>query len=143
MLIKKSIPFAILFTAIVALGWASRAGGVSRETPIPEPPKPTLTHAQQIWMGALEWCESRGDNSAINPKDRDNTPSYGAFQFKPGTLTSYAKLYGIEASTTVMDYPTQKKVVEAMILHQEQIDWHQQFPDCVKRLGKPPASATL
>lgn len=115
---------------------------VSRETPPPKKEAPTLTHAQDVWLGALEWCESRGDPSAINKKDRDGTPSYGAFQFKPSTLILYAKQYGLEATST-MDYRTQRKVVEAMVLDQARINWNQEFPDCVKRLGKPPAGGKL
>lgn len=104
------------------------------------PPEPQLTHAQEVWMGALEWCESRGKIGAINPKDRDNTPSYGAFQFKPSTLTGYAKLYGVAlASTTVMAYEDQHAVLTQMILHRTEIDWSQQFPACSKALGRPPA----
>lgn len=100
---------------------------------------PTLTHEQEVWQYALEWCESQGKASAINPKDRDNTPSYGAYQFKPSTLTYFAKLYGIATSTEgVMDPSVQTKIVEQMILHRADIDWHQQFPDCVRKLGLPP-----
>lgn len=89
-------------------------------------------------MSALEWCESNGDNSAINPKDLDGTPSYGAFQFKPSTLEYFASKYGV-ATTTLMDYETQRAVVEQMILHRKEIRWTQQFPWCVKKLGLPPA----
>lgn len=99
--------------------------------------KPTLSHQQQVWLGALEWCESRGKHDAINPEDRDGTPSYGSFQFKPSTLDYYAKKYGI-ATTTVMDYKVQRAVIEAMVLDGKNINWSQQFPDCVKKNGKPP-----
>lgn len=102
-----------------------------------EPPKPTLTHSQEVWLHSLEWCESRGNPAAINKMDRDGTPSYGAFQFKPSTLDYYADMYGV-ATTTLMDYETQRAVVEQMILHRGEINWSQQFPDCVKRLGSPP-----
>lgn len=99
---------------------------------------PQLSHAQQTWISALEWCESRGVESAINPKDRDGTPSYGSFQFKPSTLIYYAEIYGIP-TTTVMDTAVQRKVVEAMVLDGKHINWGQQFPDCVKnKVGLPP-----
>ena len=104
---------------------------VPRETP-------KLSHAQEVWLGALEWCESRGNTEAINPKDLDNTPSYGAFQFKPSTLTYYAKKYGVAIATSTMDYVSQRAVVEQMVLHREEIKWIQQFPWCVKKLGLPP-----
>lgn len=99
---------------------------------------PQLSHAQQVWISALEWCESRGVENAVNPKDRDGTPSYGSFQFKPSTLVYYAEIYGI-ATTTVMDAAVQRKVVEAMVLDGKHINWSQQFPDCVlHKVGRPP-----
>jgi len=101
---------------------------------------PTLSHAQEVWKGALEWCESQGVVSAVNPKDRDNTPSYGGFQFKPETLDYFAGIYGIATSSDgVMSYPVQSAVVDAMILDRGSIDWAHQFPVCVSRLGAPPA----
>lgn len=97
----------------------------------------TLTHQQDVWISALEWCESSGITDAINPEDLDGTPSYGAFQFKPSTLDMFAKKYGV-ATTTLMDYETQRKVVEQMVLHRDEIKWEKQFPWCVKKLGRPP-----
>lgn len=50
--------------------------------PITAPPvveMPKLTHQQEVWIYALEFCESRGNTEAINPKDLDGTPSYGAY----------------------------------------------------------------
>jgi len=103
----------------------------------PTPPAPQLTHRQEVWLNVLEWCESRGNPNAINEIDRDGTASYGAFQFKPTTLDYFADKYGI-TTTTLMDYATQKAVVTQMILHRDDINWHQQFPDCVKKFGVPP-----
>lgn len=100
---------------------------------------PKLSHAQEIWKSALEFCESRGNPNAINKEDLDGTPSYGAFQFKPSTLDLFAKKYGI-ATTTIMDYKVQNAVVIQMILHRNEINWSQQFPWCVKKLGYPPAN---
>ena len=98
---------------------------------------PKLTHQQEVWLYSLEWCESRGNAEAINPKDLDGTPSYGAYQFKPSTLEMFAKKYGV-ATTTLMDYETQRAVVEQMVLHRDEIKWENQFPGCVKKLGRPP-----
>ena len=100
---------------------------------------PKLTHAQQVWKHALEWCESGGNPKAINENDLDGTPSYGAWQFKPATLNGFAKQYGI-ATTTVMDRKVQEAVLDQMILHRNEIKWSQQFPWCVKKLGYPPAN---
>ena len=101
-------------------------------------PERKLTHAQEVWISALEWCESHGIPAAINPKDKDGTPSYGSFQFKPSTLTYFAAHYHI-ATTNTMDTDVQHKVLEAMVLDGKNIEWTQQFPDCVKRkVGPPP-----
>lgn len=105
---------------------------------VPTTTKPQLNHKQEVWLNVLEWCESRGDPSAVNEVDRDGTASYGAFQFKPSTLEYYADRYGV-ATTTLMDYETQRAVVKQMILHRDEINWHQQFPDCVKKFGLPPS----
>lgn len=102
---------------------------------------PTLSRPQKAWLGALEWCESRGQPGAINPKDLDNTPSYGLLQFKPETFITFAKLYGI-TSTSTMDADAQEAIVTQMILRGG-VNWHQQFPDCVKRLGLPPVSVKI
>ena len=123
----------------------------------PELPKPEivktltvdgLTVAQIEWIRKLELCESSGNPRAVNPLDRDGTPSYGAFQFKPSTLDYYAKVYGIIfqdtdiADENVMSRPIQLAVVQAMVRDSKNINWLQQFPDCVKRhIGFPPKSA--
>jgi hypothetical protein len=139
----KTATIVVVFTAALLLASAKvasqeRAPGMATSTPDEVPPIPTLTHSQEVWMNVLEWCESRGNPNAINPNDRDNTPSYGAFQFKPSTLDYYAEMYGV-ATTTTMDYEVQKAVVTQMILHRNEINWSQQFPDCVKKFGTPPS----
>ena len=129
-------------TAIIVLNYHTFKWSVNYvyEAPQQQAPvekEPQLTHPQEVWMHVLEWCESRGYNEAVNPKDNDGTPSYGAFQFKPSTLDYYAEKYGV-ATTTLMDYQTQKAVVTQMILHRDDINWDQQFPACVKKHGWPP-----
>lgn len=104
---------------------------------------PQLTDRQRKWITALEWCESRGIPEAVNPKDRDGTPSYGPFQFKPGTYANYAKLYGMPTTTaSATNYKSeagQRWIVEQMVLHRNEVNWRQQFPDCVRRhIGEPP-----
>ena len=101
-------------------------------------PEENLTREQRAWLGALEWCESKGKATAVNPKDRDNTPSYGLLQFKPSTFKYYLKRYGIaETKAGYMDPDVQEAIVTQMILRND-VKWSQQFPDCVKKLGKPP-----
>jgi hypothetical protein len=105
-----------------------------------------LTHQQRIYMGALEWCESRGVKTAINPKDMDGTPSYYSWQFKPSTFRYYGEKYDIlpklmsdaDILVKLKDYNTQKAIVEEMVLHAREINWKQQFPDCTRKIGLPP-----
>lgn len=135
----KNAP-AIVSTAVAVVALAALAAVLvfpAAAAEEAEAEKPRLTHQQETWIAALEWCESSGDNSAINPEDLDGTPSYGAFQFKPSTLDYYAGKYGV-ATTTLMDYATQRKVVEQMVLHASEINWGVQFPWCFKKLGRPP-----
>jgi hypothetical protein len=96
-----------------------------------------LNHRQDVWVHALEWCESRGFNNAVNPNDLDGTPSYGAFQFKPSTFDHYLSKYGM-ASSTLMNYESQKEIVRKMIGDPDVV-WEQEFPNCVKnKIGLPP-----
>lgn len=96
-----------------------------------------LSYQQRAWLGALMWCESKGNPDAVNPKDLDNTPSWGILQFKPGTFYNFGLLYGIDTSKGYMDPDTQIKIVEQMIL-KGNVKWSQQFPACVRKLGNPP-----
>lgn len=110
-------------------------------------PVPTITYAQSVWLGALEWCESRGVPHAVNKVDRDGTPSFYSFQFKPSTFEYYALKYDVVSRETLeADFETylasstqQRKVVEQMLLHYDEITWTTQFPDCIKnKIGMPP-----
>lgn len=102
------------------------------------PVVPTLSQRQLVWLHALEWCESKGRPEALNPKDKDGTPSYGLLQFKPGTFNTYAKLYGIDPKAGYKDAETQEKIVSQMILRKN-IKWSHEFPQCTRLLGNPPA----
>lgn len=106
---------------------------------------PKLSHQQEVWMYALEWCESNGVPEAINEVDLDGTPSYSSWQFKPSTLWGFAKQYGIAVPDTeegkreaLMDRAYQWEVLKQMVLHRNEVNWDQQFPWCVKKLGYPP-----
>ena len=107
--------------------------------------KPTITHAQDVWISSLEWCESKAKPTAINPKDKDGTPSYYSFQFKPYTFKSYGELYGViekglsveKRAELIKSQPLQRKIVENMV-NDKKVVWMQQFPGCVKKLGYPP-----
>lgn len=144
----------ILLTAIAVAVMVALSQSKTAESPvIVEEVKPTLTHRQEVWINALEWCESRGNKDAINPEDLDGTPSYGAFQFKPSTFFYYGEKYNVvffestgENDTAdqkqmieqAKNYEHQRKIVEQMVLHRDEIKWTKQFPACVKKLGLPP-----
>lgn len=100
---------------------------------------PSITHQQDVWINALAWCESHGNEKAINPVDKDNTPSYGEFQFKPQTFATLSKRYGVVGD--IMDGKSQRKIVEYMILDKtisnNELRFHQ-FPDCIQhKIGLP------
>lgn len=136
--------------AVVAVGIivAFISTQVKAKTVAPiEVPVDILTHQQRAWLGALEWCESGGNPKAINPKDKDNTPSYGILQFKPSTFNYFSGLYNITVPIPVapamayMNPEVQILIVEQMIIREE-VNWHQQFPACTSKLGLPPVSTT-
>lgn len=115
--------------------------------PVIEPPAPLATttilrpklkveDAQEAWLADLINCESHGNPTAINPIDLDGTPSYGILQFKPATFHGYRKQYGLEEAE-LMDPEAQKETVRHMMLDPG-VNWYQQFPACVRRLGTPP-----
>ena len=45
------------------------------------------------WIEELALCESSNNPLAINPKDKDNRPKYGLFQFDIETWKMYIKRY--------------------------------------------------
>lgn len=105
----------------------------------------SLSDSQERWIDRLEHCESGGNQSAINLKDRDGTPSYYSFQFKPDTFRLFGVLYGVipeglsEAQNMELlkDRYLQRAIVSFMILDSK-TRWEQQFPVCVSLLGRPP-----
>lgn len=147
-----AIPIAMAFSALVWIFLCSLIVEAEPTAPITEQiPKPTpeqldLEHRQETWISALEWCESQGKNSALNKMDRDGTPSYSNFQWKPSTLIYYGQMYGhLATSTTIANVPEllknydlQRSVVRSMV-KDKRVKFETQFPDCVKRkIGQPP-----
>lgn len=109
----------------------------------------TPTEKELVWRYVLEWCESRGNNNAINPNDLDNTPSYGVFQFKPETLKYYLYRYEIISPEVLntferedfinlsFDREIMYEVLNRMIGEKNKINWEKEFPYCVKKFGRP------
>lgn len=111
---------------------------ISVQKPLDEEKIETLyipTPQQEIWLSALEWCESNGKHTAVNPKDLDGTPSYGAFQFKPSTFELFSKKYSVQGE--LMNRDVQRLIVSQM-LNDKTVQWNKQFPACTKKLGWPP-----
>jgi hypothetical protein len=78
------------------------------------PPLEPMSDTDPSWMALLKedielqelaYCESRFDPMAINYADADITgyPSYGLFQFQPGTFKGYLRKYGM-----LVDVPDEK-----------------------------------
>lgn len=106
---------------------------------------PSLDHRRDVYIHALEWCESRGYNTAINEKDKDGTASYYNFQWKPSTFKGYAIKYrvlpkGLEDSdyfNWMADYDMQHAMLQKMVRDKDVV-WSNEFPACTRMLGMPP-----
>lgn len=147
---NKAALIAAALLALLVIGWATHAESITytglkvqastgEQMATSSAQKvPQVDARQAVWIDALEWCESNGVVTAINPKDSDNTPSYGAFQFKPDTYAAYAKKIGLASTTDYMNPVGQRLIVEAMVLSTT-TQWLHQFPDCVaNHVGFPP-----
>lgn len=114
-------------------------------TTTPEIVVPRFTHRQLTWISALEWCESKADNTAVNWYDKDGTPSYYAFQFKPSTFRWRGETYGVipkgktdaEIMELLKEYSLQRAIVEFMV-EDPSVRWESEFPGCIRQLGRPP-----
>lgn len=98
--------------------------------------KPHLSSAQIIWLARLMDCESGINANAINPIDLDGTASLGILQFKTGTFNTWAQKYKIEEE--LMSPEAQVSIVTQWILNPGTVDWTNEFPGCVAKLGLPP-----
>jgi hypothetical protein len=109
-----------------------------------------LTPEQDAWIDDLQVCESRGDPTQVNWHDRDGTPSYYAFQFKPPTFRSFGEAYRViprglshaELMEALKRTDLQRAIVAHMI-HDPSVVWARQFPDCTQvYIGMPPGAAS-
>ncbi len=111
---------------------------------IPKPIPDKLTHAQRVYLGALEWCESRARADVVNENDPTGNDYYW-FQFQANTFYRYLYKYKLndiwgEPSTLgqmMKNYEITMAIIENMILDKE-IKWSNEFPSCVAKLGMPP-----
>lgn len=146
-----------LFCGLAAFACAPVVGNIDPvPPPLPEPtivtiveipaePREELSHAQEIWISALEWCESHGNPDAINPNDNDGTPSYYSYQFKPSTFRGLGEAYGViakghtdeEIMSLMKETALQRQIVRDMI-KDTSLDIRRQFPGCIAKIGMPP-----
>lgn len=150
--------------ALAIIGWPN-VSAEAPETPDPEPPKrveievtvakvaeasepepPTAyskvevieqTIDREEWLARLIQCESGGDPNALNPVDLDGTPSHGILQFKDTTFEMYRLRYDMGA-VALYDAEAQKQMVRFM-MDDPRVRWENEFPDCVRKHGRPPA----
>ena len=90
-------------------------------------------------LSKLRPCESSSLDSAINPKDLDNTASYGRYQFKPSTMLEWGVKYGVltdiepnEIMNVIMDGELQEIILIKVLENnwQKKDFWKHQFPAC-------------
>lgn len=88
----------------------------------------------------MKICES-GDNAmAVNPCDKDFTPSYGCLQFKPDTLKGYTKKYNLADISVWEDVDTMNWIYDCEfqttifknMLDDPDVVWTREFPDCYR-----------
>lgn len=87
----------------------------------------------------LRLCESGGKDEAVNPKDLDNTASYGRYQMKPGTMFEWGTKYKIltdieptEIMNVIMDGELQEEILIKVVEDnwKDPHFWGHQFPAC-------------
>lgn len=133
--------FLIACALVVGAGWwvlSIAVANVEKETPIEN-------HRLETWVTALEWCESAGIKEAINPRDRDGTPSYYSFQFKPSTFRQYAERYQFvelgladgQIKALMADYELTRSIIKSMV-GDNKVNFNNEFPVCIKKVGMPP-----
>ncbi len=153
---------AVLMLAINGLPWA-RAGTAGTSTSglglaFPEAGSLKELRAQighltllNGWVKAMARCESWGNPLAVNEKDLDGTPSYGLYQFKPGTFRHYVRKYGLfdwekwtakDWKSAIWNGEYQETVFRKMIIDSE-VDLRREFPGCTRKLGLPPRTGEL
>lgn len=133
------ISLALIHASLISI--QLQVNQIASSTPIaPQTPKIALysefTPEVEIWLKALQTCESGQNEKALNPKDIDGTPSKGLYQFKDKTFNWLSQKYGI-ATTSIWNGKEQDKIVRRMIYDKE-LNLRNQFPACIRKLGLPP-----
>lgn len=126
-----------------ALGWHTVLGDPSGK--VHELPYllPVLAQEVEQKIDRLAICESGGKASAINPVDRDGTPSNGKYQFKRDTWKLYVKRYGLWEWQTWSEEKWEETlfsgfhqdVVVRLMFVDSAVNLQNEFPACSKLLG--------
>lgn len=66
------------------------------------------------YMSRLAYCESRGNEKAINQDDM-GSPSYGLFQYKAGTWNYFSGLFGFEGD--ILNGDDQRTLTRMVLEH--------------------------
>lgn len=73
-------------------------------------------------------CESGLDHKAYNPKDTDNLPAFGLWQFK-------ARTFRENGGQNIWDWREQTKIVAKMMKSGMWLSWPTCFPKIIKELN--------
>lgn len=114
----------------------TRDVNTATSTPVVVKEVDILSKNQRVWIGALEYCESRG-RSDIKILDSNDRYSYGILQFQMDTFLRYGKKYGIIATSTteleaekmIYDPDLQEKVAHRILLDGGEKNWN----NCYKK----------
>lgn len=93
-----------------------------------------MSHRQEVWLHALEFCESRG-RAEIKIFDSNDQYSYGILQFQMDTFIRQGKKYDIidqdltieEAELIIYDVELQEKIAHRMLLDGGEGNWYNCF----------------
>lgn len=130
-IVAVAISTAILTTAFVFPLFAS-----SEESLAIQP-----THRQQVYLQALQFCESSG-RVDIKILDSNHKYSYGGLMFQMSTFLSQGKKYGLindstgptEGEKLIYDIELQEAIAHRMLLDGGERNWYV----CTKKLGSYP-----
>ena len=134
------IAIILTATAILVFGWYQAIAFTKLTSSVAfKTEEQKLQHKQDLWISALELCESSG-NPDVVVLDINNEYSYGAFQFQKNTFYQYGMKYGLlekdfpleETANIITDYSLQRKIAERMLEDGLANHWF----NCKTKIGK-------
>ena len=95
---------------------------------------PIAPDKKEVWIDALELCESSGNPNALVSND-GGSRSVGILQFKDATFAHFSKYYGLNYTTEdIYDPVKQRNLARLMLKDGRQNHWY----NCSKKLGAFP-----